>query len=124
MTRTQRLTLFTAVFLALALLLQGAGGLVRAREPDRLARWRLGAFGTSGLGLFVLALGEGLQFIVLALAVSAELPWAAAVGATAGSLAVIAPAALIGERGWTALPLLAIRRTAGAMLGFSALRLL
>ena len=119
------------LFLALALVLQGAGGLARATPPDRLAGWRLGTFATSGLGLFVLAFGDGLQFIVLALAVSAELPWAAAAGATAGSLAVIAPAALIGERGWTALPQLAARRTAaalflvtGAALGFSALRLL
>ncbi len=119
------------LFLALALILQGAGGVVRATAPDRLAGWRLGAFGTSSLGLFVLAFGDGLQFIVLALAARAELPWAAAAGATAGSLAVIAPAALMGERAWTALPQLAVRRIAaalflatGAALALSALGLL
>ena len=118
------------LFVALALLLQGAGGLVRAKAPDRLAGWRLGAFGTSYVGLFILAFGDGLQFIVLALAVGADLPYAAAIGATVGSLAVIAPAALLGERAWTALPQLAVRRIAaamflvtGAVLALSALRL-
>ncbi|WP_375403218.1 TMEM165/GDT1 family protein [uncultured Sphingomonas sp.] len=119
------------LFLALALLLQGAGGLMRSEGPDRLAGWKLGAFGTSYVGLFILAFGDGLQFIVLAVAARAALPWAAAIGATIGSLAVIAPAALIGERAWTALPQLAARRVAavlflatGAALALSALRLL
>ena len=124
------------LFLALTLLLQGAGGLRRTTPPDRLVGWRLGAFGTSGLGLFVLAFGDGLQFIVLALAARAALPpplglWVAAIGATVGATAVIAPAALLGERAWTALPQLAMRRTAaalfliaGAAFGFSALGLI
>lgn len=119
------------LFLALTLLFQGAGGLARAAPPDRLAGWRLGAFGTSWLGVFILAFGDGLQFVVLALAARAALPWTAAIGATVGSLAVIAPAALLGERAWTALPQLAVRRTAaalflvaGAAIGFSALRLI
>ncbi|HEX8384514.1 MAG TPA: TMEM165/GDT1 family protein [Sphingomonas sp.] len=118
------------LFLALALVLQGAGGLVRAKPPERLAGWRLGAFGTSTVGLFILAFGDGLQFIVLALAARAALPWAAAVGATLGALAVIAPAALLGERGWIALPQLLVRRVAAALflvtgivLALSALRL-
>ncbi|MGI4949256.1 MAG: hypothetical protein ACRYHC_11310, partial [Janthinobacterium lividum] len=57
-------------------------------------------------------------------------PWLAAVGATLGSLAVVAPAALLGEAGWRRLPLGAMRwgsggvlLLAGIMLGLSALRL-
>ena len=71
------------------------------------------------------------RVVVLALAVRADLPYAAAVGATIGSLAVIGSAALMGERAWTALPQLAVRRIAaalflltGAALAFSALRLI
>lgn len=103
------------LFLALALMFQGGGGLFRAAPPDRLERWPLGAFGTSFAGLFILLFGDGLQFIVLALAARAELPWAAAAGATLGALAVLAPAALTGERGWAALPQAALRRVASAL---------
>lgn len=118
------------LFLALALLVQGAGGLLRATSPDRLECWPLGAFGTSLAGLSILLFGDGLQLVVLALAARAELPWAAAAGATLGAVAVIAPAALIGERGWAALPHAALRRIAaalfliaGAWTGLSALAL-
>jgi putative Ca2+/H+ antiporter (TMEM165/GDT1 family) len=118
------------LFLALALMLQGAGGLVRAKAPDRLTGWKIGGFATGLLGLFILAFGDGLQFIVLSLAIRADLPATAAIGATLGSLAVIAPAALLGERAWLALPQLAFRRVAAALfllagvgLALSALRL-
>ncbi|MEA1086243.1 TMEM165/GDT1 family protein [Sphingomonas sp. M6A6_1c] len=119
------------LFLALALLFQGGGVLFPVKPPDRLAGWRLGAALTSLIGLFILAFGDGVQFIVLALAARAQLPWLAAVGAMLGSLAVIAPAAILGEAGWTALPLVTLRRIVGAMfvlaalgLGLSALRLI
>lgn len=118
------------LFLALALLFQGAGGVLRVKAPDRLERWRLGTFGTSAAGLFILFFGDGLQFIVLALAARSELPWAAGIGATLGALAVIAPAAVTGERGWTALPQPLLRGisstlflVAGLLVGLSALRL-
>ena len=119
------------LFLGVALLFQGAGGLWPVKPPERLEGWRLGAFGTASAGLFILFFADGLQFIVLALAARADLPWAAAVGATAGGLAVLAPAAILGERGWTALPLPTLRRIASALflvaglgVALSALRLL
>jgi putative Ca2+/H+ antiporter (TMEM165/GDT1 family) len=119
------------LFLALALLFQGAGAVFRVKALDRLPRWRLGAALTSLLGLFILAFGDGVQFIVLALAARAELPWLAAVGAMLGSLVVIVPAAMLGERAWTALPLAAVRRIIGGLfvlaalwLGLGALRLI
>lgn len=119
------------LLLSLALLFQGAAGLGRAELADRLDRWRLGAFGTAFLGLFILLFGDGLQFIILALAARSALPWAAAIGAAIGALAVIAAAALAGERSWTALPQLLLRRVASALflvagigIGLSALRLI
>ena len=103
------------LLLALALLLQGAGGLFRPKSLDRLEGWRLPVFATSFLGLFILFFGDGLQFVVLALAAGSTLPYAAAVGATLGALAVIAPAAVMGEAGWRGLPQSALRRTASAL---------
>lgn len=119
------------LMLALALGFQGAGGFGRVKVPDRLEGWRLGAFATSSLGLFILAFGDGVQFIVLTLAARATLPWLAAAGATIGSLVVIAPAALLGERSWTALPLRpagiaasALLLAAGLVLALTALQLI
>ncbi|MET0250023.1 MAG: TMEM165/GDT1 family protein [Sphingobium sp.] len=119
------------LFLALALLFQGGGALFPVKPPDRLVGWRLGAALTSLIGLFILAFGDGVQFIVLALAARAQLPWLAAIGAMLGSLAVIAPAAILGEAGWTGLPLVTLRRIIGVLfvlaaigLGLSALRLI
>ena len=93
------------LFLALALVFQGFGVIGKVKSPDRLTGWRLGATVTSSLGLFILAFGDGVQFIVLALAARTPMPWLAVVGATIGSLAVVAPAALLGEAAWMKLPL-------------------
>ncbi len=119
------------LMLALAILLQGGGALFPAKVPERLERWRIGAFATSALGLFILAFGDGVQFIVVTLAARSPVPALAAVGATIGSLAVIAPAALIGEAAWTRLPLRTVRigigvvfLVAGAILGLGAVALI
>lgn len=102
-----------------------------AKPPDRLDGWRLGAFATAALGLFVLAFGDGVQVIVLALAARSGSPWGAGVGATLGSLAVLIPAGLLGERTWTAVPLGSVRRgigvvcvATGIVLALGALRLI
>ena len=67
----------------------------------------------------------------MALAARATFPWAAVLGATIGSLAVIAPAAILGEAGWRALPLKPLRLgigvcflVAGFGLGLGALGLI
>ena len=119
------------LFVALALLLQGGGMLVPAKAPERLAGWRLGAFATSLVGLFILAFGDGVQFIVLALAARAGEAGFAAAGATLGALVPVAAAAMLGEAAWIALPQRALRRGAGALLllagvwlGLGAMRLI
>lgn len=109
------------LLLALALLLAGGGALFSARPPERLERWRLGAFGTAFLGLFILFFGDALQFVVAALAARSPAPWLAPLGATVGALAVLTPAAVLGEGGWTRLPLRAARRGAGALLAVTGL---
>lgn len=119
------------LLLALALILQGGGAFFPERSPDRLDHWRLGAWATALLGLFILAFGDGIQFIVFALAARSTVPWLAAIGATIGSLAVVAPAALLGERAWLALPLRPARIGIGALffvvgvvIGLGAVRLI
>lgn len=97
------------LMLAMALALQGGGALFPAKGPERLDGWRIGAVTTSFLGLLILLFGDGVQFIVVVLAARASVPWLAAVGATLGGLAVLAPAAVLGERAWLRLPLGRVR---------------
>lgn len=103
------------LMLALALILQGGGALFAAKPPERLDSWRIGAAATSALGLFILAFGDGVQFIVVTLAARSPVPAFAAAGAMIGSLAIIAPAALMGEAGWTKLPLSGVRIAIGVL---------
>ncbi|ONF95821.1 TMEM165/GDT1 family protein [Sphingomonas jeddahensis] len=118
------------LLLALALVLAGLSTTLRSRSPDRLEGWRLGAFGTSALGLAIMIFGDRMQFVVVGLAVRSELPWLAAVGGTIGALAVAGPAALLGERQWLALPQPTIRigtavllTLVGIIMGLRALQL-
>ena len=103
------------LMLGLALLLQGGGSLFAARAPDRLDGWRIGAVATAFLGVFILAFGDGVQFIVGTLAARSPVPALAAIGATLGSLAVVAPAALMGEAAWLRLPLRPARLAIGVV---------
>lgn len=119
------------LMLALAIVLQGGGALFPVKAPERLDRWRIGAVATAVLGLFILAFGDGVQFIVVTLAARSPVPALAALGATIGTLAVIVPAALMGEAAWTELPLRRVRAAigvvflvAGAILGLGAVALI
>ena len=121
----------TQLFLAMALVFQGSGVVGRVKAPERLDGWRIGAAATSFVGLFILAFGDGVQFIVLALAARTPAPWLAVAGATVGSLAVLAPAAILGEADWLRLSLGTARRVisalfllAGAVLAIDALGLI
>lgn len=76
-----------ALFLALAL---AAGALPLMRKAvlsDSLARWRIGAFPTAALGLFILGFGESPTFLVAGIAVAHADPWMAGIGGGLGSAA-------------------------------------
>ncbi|WP_445191065.1 TMEM165/GDT1 family protein [Sphingomonas sp. Tas61C01] len=103
------------LLLALALIAQGGGAVFRTKPPGRLHGWRLGTVATSFVGLLALAIGGGVPFIVLAIAARSAVPWLAPVGAVIGSLAVILPAATLGEGAWRALPLRTARTAIGAV---------
>ena len=118
------------LMLALALLLQGGGAFFPAKVPERLDRWKIGAVATAFLGLFILAFGDRIQFIALALAARSPVPAFAAIGVTLGSLVVIVPAAMMGETAWRKLPLKTLRIAVGVLflvtgivLALGALRL-
>ena len=107
------------MFLGLALMLAAIGLPFAPKPPDRLTGWRIGGFATASLGLAILAFGDATQFVVVALAARSPVPWLAAVGATLGALVAVAPAALLGEAGWRALPWRPARSGATAMLGIA-----
>lgn len=119
------------LLLALALLGAGGSALWPLRMPDRLSRWRIGAFPTSLLGVATLAAGDGTQFLTFAIAGRGSSPVLAAIGATLGALAVNIAAILAGEGAREAVPLAALRIAiggvfliAGSAMALSALRLI
>lgn len=105
------------LLLALSLGFAAIGALWSGQRPASFAGWPPLA------GLFVLGFGEGMQFVTFALANRAPVPAFAAIGATIGSLAALAPAALLGEAAWTNLPLRPVRLATGAILMVAALLL-
>lgn len=119
------------LFLAVALVFSGVTGFLALRRPDGLENWRIGAFATSFLGLFILQFGEGTQFLVAGLAANAKLPALAALGATLGICAITIPMALAGEKLRDRLPVRAMRvipailfLVTGLWAAVSALRLI
>lgn len=118
-----------ALLLALALASAGGAALFRPKAPAET--FRGGAFLASLAALLALGIGDRSQFITFALAARTPIPALAAIGATLGSIAILVPAMLIGERAYTRLPQRAIRLPiaavlliAGLVIGLGALRLL
>lgn len=119
------------LLLALALLFAAMGALWRLKPPDRLEGWKLGAFATPLLGIFILAAGDTTQFFTFAFAVRGPSPVLAAIGATIAVLVVSTAAALMGEKAWRRLPIAPYRigfgllcLTIGFVLAAGALRLI
>jgi Ca2+/H+ antiporter, TMEM165/GDT1 family len=84
-------------------------GFIALKQPDPLTGWKIGAFATTALGLFILQFGEGTQFLIAGLAVNAKVPALAAIGATLGICAVTIPMALAGVALRDRLPIRAMR---------------
>lgn len=85
-----------SLMVALALLGAGLGALIRQRPPALADKWKLGAFGTSAIAVFIVEFGDKTQFLTLTLAARADSLLLAAFGATAGILLAATPAVLLG----------------------------
>ena len=104
-----------SLLVALALLMAGAGSLIRRRPPDLAARWRTGAFVTAAVSLFLLEIGDKTQFLTFALAGRFDSVALTAAGATAGILIANAPAAVLGGTLARTAPVQAIRYAIAAL---------
>jgi putative Ca2+/H+ antiporter (TMEM165/GDT1 family) len=104
------------LFLALATIFMGSGLLWRVKAPDPLAGWRVGAFLTTFLGLFILGLGDGPQFLIMAIAARTGDPVLAGVGGAIGVTAAAVPVVLLRGSLLEALPVRALRLTSGLLL--------
>lgn len=119
------------LFLAFSLLFAGFACLIPIKPPGALDRWKIGAFATSLCGIFILALGDRSQFIVMAITARSPSPVLSAVGATIGGMAVAIPAILAGENARGKVPLTALRFAVaglfvcvGVVLALGAIRLI
>lgn len=104
------------LFLALSLLFLGVGMLWRQSAPDPLAGWRIGAFLTGLLGLFIVQFGDGQQFLILGLATRTGDPVIAGIGGAIGTIVGLVPVVIGREKFLDVLPLKLIRRIAGVLL--------
>jgi Ca2+/H+ antiporter, TMEM165/GDT1 family len=102
-----------SLLVAVALLYAGIAGLMR-RKAQALAASRMPAFLVSALAFFTAEFGDRTQFITGALAAQYDSLLLSALGATAGIAAANIPAALLGARAETLVPLRAIRLAAAA----------
>lgn len=102
------------LLLGAALLTAGVGACWPPKPPSgtrHVSGFLGGLFGAA-----ILALGDRTLFVTLALATRTATPALAAVGATLGALAVVAPATMLGERRRRRLPLATVRIALGAVL--------
>jgi putative Ca2+/H+ antiporter (TMEM165/GDT1 family) len=104
------------LFMASALVFTGVGLLMPVKAPDPLAGWRIGPFLTSALGYFILAFGNGAQFITLAVAVRTADPVMSAIGGGLGVSLSALPVVLLREQFFAAVPLRGIRIAGGVLL--------
>lgn len=104
------------LFYALSLIF-AAGGMLFFQQPvDILAKWKIGAFLTCLLGLFILQLGDKGQFILAATAARTQSGFLTMLGGWVGSLLVFAPAILLKDRIAAIVPVRWIRLGGGCLL--------
>ena len=104
------------LFAGLAYIFAGAGMLMWRRRVDPLLGWKLNAFWTTFLGLFILQFGDKSQFIIAANAARHELWGFVLIGGFAGVMAACVPAIILREKLAALVPVNIIRWTGGALL--------
>jgi Ca2+/H+ antiporter, TMEM165/GDT1 family len=86
------------------------------RAVDPLSGWKMPAFLTAFLGLFILEFGDKSQFIIAAQAARTPFWGMALVGGFVGIMAAVIPTVILRERLAQILPLKPIRWASGALL--------
>jgi putative Ca2+/H+ antiporter (TMEM165/GDT1 family) len=116
------------LFLALGFLAGGVSMLMPTKAPDALENWRIGAFGTSTLGLFILGFGESAQFLIAGISAAWADPVFAGIGGALGIITACTVAIILRSTLATLLPLRLIRRGAAIVFlltgGIAAVRAL
>lgn len=116
---------------ALALIFAGGGGLFPTKPPKVAENWKTGALITAAAAFALVEFGDKTQFVTAALAAQTGAPVLAAAGATIGVVAASVPAAVLGPRLASVVPVARIRLFSslvlllvGLWLAASALRLI
>lgn len=104
------------LFAGLAYLFAGAAMLMWRRAVDPLKEWKMPAFVTAFLGLFILELGDKSQFIIAAQAARYEHWFMVPVGGFIGIMAATVPAVLLREKLAQVVPVKIIRWIGGGIL--------
>jgi putative Ca2+/H+ antiporter (TMEM165/GDT1 family) len=104
------------LLLAAATAAAGVGLLSPVKPPDPLSGWRIGAFLTGMLGLFILGFGNGPQFLAFGIAVRTADPVMTGIGAGIGTALALLPVIFVGRIYFDTLPIVWIRRVSGALL--------
>jgi Ca2+/H+ antiporter, TMEM165/GDT1 family len=119
------------LFTAIAYLFAGADMVLRRRRVDVLENWKMGAFMTSFIGLFILQFGEKSQFLIAVNSASTDIWGFALAGGFLGIMAACVPAMFLQEHLAKLLPIRAIRLVGGSAfllwglyLAFSAFRII
>jgi putative Ca2+/H+ antiporter (TMEM165/GDT1 family) len=107
-----------SLLVAVALIYAAISGFASKEPPEMGLTWKTGPFVTSAVCFFLLEFGDKTQFLTVAIAAQYDSIVLASAGATIGVLVASAPAAILGERLPSVLPMKPLR------LGIASLFLL
>ena len=106
------------LFAACAYILAGIAMLLWDRPLDMLENWKIGTFGTSFLGLFILQVGDKSQFIIGANSANADHWIFVFIASVLAILAANIPAIIYKEELPNIIPIKRIRRISGIIITF------
>lgn len=104
------------LFTSIAYILAGIGMLMLFRPLDILENWKIGAFATSFIGIFILQIGDKSQFMIGANSANADYWLFPFFGAVVGILLVNIPAIIFKDKLSAIIPITIIRKICGVII--------
>lgn len=104
------------LFTSLAYIFAGVGMLLFYRPLDMLENWKIGAFGTSFLGIFILQIGDKSQFMVGVNAANSDFWFFPFVAAVVAIMLINVPAIIFKDKLSDIIPINIIRKTGGVII--------